>query len=151
MRATGSKDFWAGLMFIAFGLGFILVARDYSMGTAVRMGPSYFPTVLGGMLVVLGLAIGGRSFVSAGARLGHFALRPVILELLSVVLFAIALEPLGLVPATLILISVGAAGGSEFNWKEVAILYVVLIVFSVAAFYYGLGLPFQLWPRFLDG
>ena len=54
MKITNGKDFWAGLMFIAFGLGFMLVAGNYAMGNAVRMGPAYFPTVLGGMLAVLG-------------------------------------------------------------------------------------------------
>ncbi|MCL4801367.1 MAG: tripartite tricarboxylate transporter TctB family protein [Burkholderiales bacterium] len=149
MKVTRSKDFWAGLMFIAFGVGFILVARDYAIGSAVRMGPAYFPTVLGGLLTLLGLAIGGRAFVAAGAAVGRFALRPAILVVLSVVLFALALRPLGLVAATAILIFVGAFGGSEFRWWEVAVLYLVLIVFSVAAFYHGLGLPFQLWPAFV--
>jgi len=151
MRAARSKDFWAGLMFVAFGLGFIFVARDYSMGTAVRMGPSYFPSVLGGLLALLGAVIGARSFIVAGERVGRFALRPVVLVLVSVVLFAFALRPLGLVAATLILIFVGALGGPEYKWKEVAILYLVLITFSVAAFYYGLKLPFQLWPAFIAG
>ena len=64
MKITNGKDFWAGLMFIAFGLGFMLVARNYAMGNAVRMGPAYFPTVLGGLLAVLGGAIFFRSFVS---------------------------------------------------------------------------------------
>jgi hypothetical protein len=64
MKITNGKDFWAGLMFIAFGLGFMLVARNYAMGNAVRMGPAYFPTVLGGMLAVLGAAIFFRAFVS---------------------------------------------------------------------------------------
>jgi hypothetical protein len=64
MKITNGKDFWAGLMFIAFGLGFMLVARNYAMGNAVRMGPAYFPTVLGGILAVLGGVIFFRSFLS---------------------------------------------------------------------------------------
>jgi hypothetical protein len=64
MKITNGKDFWAGLMFIGFGLGFMLVARNYAMGNAVRMGPAYFPTVLGGILAVLGAVIFFRSFVS---------------------------------------------------------------------------------------
>jgi hypothetical protein len=64
MKITNGKDFWAGLMFMAFGLGFMIVATNYSMGTAVRMGPAYFPTVLGGMLAVLGAVIFFRAFVS---------------------------------------------------------------------------------------
>jgi len=64
MKITNGKDFWAGLMFIGFGLGFMIVANNYAMGTAVRMGPAYFPTVLGGMLAVLGAAVFFRAFVS---------------------------------------------------------------------------------------
>ena len=64
MKITNGKDFWAGVMFIAFGLGFMIVARNYAMGNAVRMGPAYFPTVLGGMLAVLGAAVLVRGFVS---------------------------------------------------------------------------------------
>ena len=68
MKITNGKDFWAGLMFIAFGLGFMFVAQNYAMGNAVRMGPAYFPTVLGGMLAVLGAAIFFRAFVSKVAH-----------------------------------------------------------------------------------
>jgi hypothetical protein len=64
MKITNGKDFWAGLMFIAFGLGFMFVAQNYAMGNAVRMGPAYFPTMLGGMLVMLGAAVLFRGFVS---------------------------------------------------------------------------------------
>lgn len=64
MKITNGKDFWAGVMFIAFGLGFMIVARNYAMGNAVRMGPAYFPTALGGILVVLGAVVFLRAFVS---------------------------------------------------------------------------------------
>jgi len=64
MKIRNQKDFWAGLMFLAFGLAFALVALNYQMGTAVRMGPAYFPTVLGGLMAVLGLIVFLRSFVS---------------------------------------------------------------------------------------
>jgi putative tricarboxylic transport membrane protein len=64
MKITNGRDFWAGVMFIAFGLGFMIVAQNYAMGNAVRMGPAYFPTVLGGMLAVLGAVVFFRAFVS---------------------------------------------------------------------------------------
>jgi hypothetical protein len=64
MKITNGKDFWAGMMFVGFGLAFMIVAQDYSMGTAVRMGPAYFPVVLGGILAVLGAVILFNGFVS---------------------------------------------------------------------------------------
>jgi hypothetical protein len=65
MKITNGKDFWAGVMFIAFGLAFMIIAMEnYAMGTSVRMGPAYFPTVLGGILAVLGGVVLFRAFVS---------------------------------------------------------------------------------------
>ena len=64
MHIKNGKDFWAGLMFIGFGLSFMLVSLNYPMGSAVRMGPAYFPTVLGGLLAVLGAMVFFRAFVS---------------------------------------------------------------------------------------
>lgn len=64
MKITNGKDFWAGLMFIAFGVAFMYVSQNYAMGTSVRMGPAYFPTVLGGLLAVLGAVVLFRAFVS---------------------------------------------------------------------------------------
>jgi len=64
MQIKNGKDFWAGLLFMGFAAAFFIIARNYNMGTALRMGPAYFPTVLGGMLFVLGLATTVRSFFS---------------------------------------------------------------------------------------
>ncbi|HQX25981.1 MAG: tripartite tricarboxylate transporter TctB family protein, partial [Xanthomonadales bacterium] len=68
MKIKSPQDFWAGLMFIVFGLFFLIVARDYQMGTAVRMGPGYFPTVLGGILAVLGAVVLLTSFTMSGPK-----------------------------------------------------------------------------------
>jgi hypothetical protein len=80
MQIKNGKDFWAGLMFIGFGLGFTLVAQNYPMGSAVRMGPAYFPTVLGGLLAVLGAMVLFRAFVSKFSEpLKVFTFRPLLL------------------------------------------------------------------------
>ena len=80
MQIKNGKDFWAGMMFIGFGLAFVLIARNYPMGSAVRMGPAYFPTVLGAMLAVLGAMVLFRAFVSKFAHpLKVLTLRPALL------------------------------------------------------------------------
>ena len=80
MQIKNGKDFWAGLMFLGFGLAFMAIALNYPMGSAVRMGPAYFPTVLGGLLVVLGGMVFFRAFVS---KFEHpvkvFTFRPLLL------------------------------------------------------------------------
>ena len=80
MRAKNGKDFWAGLMFAGFGLAFVLISFNYPMGSAVRMGPAYFPTVLGGVLIALGAAVFLRAFVSKFEHtLRVFPVRPLLL------------------------------------------------------------------------
>lgn len=150
MRIRAPKDFWSGLMFIAFGVGFMLVARNYAMGTSVRMGPAYFPTFLGGILALLGLAIFAKALAKDGPPVPRFVLRPMLLILLAVILFGVFLKPLGLVVSAAILIGVGAFGGQDFRSKEVLILYLVLVIFSVLVFVRGLGLPIPVCPAVAD-
>ncbi|OGA15830.1 MAG: hypothetical protein A3I63_09055 [Betaproteobacteria bacterium RIFCSPLOWO2_02_FULL_66_14] len=151
MKVKGPKEFWAGLMFIAFGLFFLFWAQiNYQMGSAVRMGPGYFPSVLGGLLAVLGALVLIDAFVEAGPKVPSFHFRPLIMILLSCLAFAYTLKPLGLVGATALLVYLGALGGHEFKFKEVTILYVVLVIFSVLVFVKGLTLPFPIWPAFME-
>ena len=146
MKIKAPRDFWAGLMFIGFGLAFALIAQNYQMGTSVRMGPAYFPTVLGGILAVIGLAILIESFALEGPKVAKFYFKPLVLLVAAIVLFGILLKPLGLVLASAVLVAVGAFGGVDFRWKEVVILIIVLAIFSVLVFVKGLGLPIPIWP-----
>ncbi len=151
MKIKSPKDFWAGLMFIAFGLFFLVVSQlNYQMGTAVRMGPAYFPTVLGGMLAVLGAIVLFDAFVLDGDKVAKFHFRPLLFVLASSLAFAYLLKPLGLVLASVALIFISAYGGHEFKWKEVGILTVVLVIFAVIVFVKGLTLPFPICPSFID-
>jgi len=146
MKIRNVKDFLAGLMFIAFGAAAVGLAQSYNMGTAARMGPGYFPTVLGGVLAAIGVLILMESFVVEGEGPKNISFRPLFMVLLSTVLFGVLLRPLGLVLALFALIVVSALGGHEFKWKEVIVLFVILAVGSVAVFVWGLQLQFPIWP-----
>lgn len=151
MKIKGPKEFWAGLMFMVFGVFFLVWSQlHYQMGTAVRMGPGYFPSVLGGILTVLGLLVLFDAFVEDGPKVPRFHLRPVIFILVSCLAFAYLLKPLGLMVAITALVIIGALGGHEFKWKEVIVLSVVMVVFSVLVFVKGLTLPFPIWPAFME-
>jgi hypothetical protein len=151
MKIKSPRDFWAGLMFIAFGLFFLVVAQIYyQMGTAVRMGPGYFPTVLGGILAVLGGIVLFGSFAMEGPPVAQFHFRPLLFILASSLAFAYLLKPLGLVLATAALIFISAYGGHEFKWKEVAWLTLALVIFSVVVFVKGLTLPFPICPSIIE-
>lgn len=140
------KDFYAGLLFIFFGAFAIVVARNYPMGTAGRMGAGYLPTLLGAILVVFGLILIPRAFWINGEKIQPWGLRPLIFVLGSVVIFALLVESLGLVVATLALILISSLGSWEFRLKEVFILYFILTALAVGIFVYGLRLPFKIWP-----
>ncbi len=147
-KIKSKKDFYAGLLFIILGLGFAIVANNYPMGTAVRMGPAYFPTILGYLLAFLGLIVFIESFVAADEPPTPTQLRGLLWILGSVVAFAILVGPLnaGLVPASLVIVLMAAYGGEEFRWRESIISSIIQTVAVVGIFYYGLGLPFRLFP-----
>ena len=150
MKIKSPKDFWAGLMFIAFGLFFLVVAGNYQMGSAVRMGPAYFPTVLGGLMAVLGGIVFFQSLVVDGEKVPQLSFKPIFYISLALVLFGYLLKPLGFILSLAVLVFVCAFGGHEFKTKEVTILTVVLIICSVLVFVKGLSLPFPLWPDFVS-
>jgi len=141
-----TRDFYCGLLFIFFGTCAILGVRHYPMGSANRMGPGYFPTTLGGILIIFGLISVVRAIWLTRSSLEPWGLRPLILVLGSVVTFASLINSLGLVVATLTLVVIGSLGGREFRLKEVAILYLLLAALAVGVFVYGLRLPFKVWP-----
>ena len=166
IKVKSQQDWWAGWMFVAFGVFFIVFAMGtpewvdklvgsrliagYQMGSSVRMGPAYFPVVLGGLLVFLGALVLLDSIVEEGEPVAQFHFRPLIWIGLSSLAFAYLLKPLGLILASVILVFISAYGGHEFKWKEVAVMSLVLAIFSVLVFVKGLSLPFPICPDFIE-
>jgi hypothetical protein len=144
------KDFWAGLIFTAAGLGFGILARNYEFGTTTRMGPGYFPIVLASLLVILGLATTIRAFVIAGPPVQGLALKAILLVLGPIVLFGIILRGAGLAAALLILVIVCAYASSRFRWPIAVALSVGLTAFALLVFVMGLGLPIPVIGRWLN-
>ena len=144
LEFRSNRDFWAGVMLIATGAASVIIARDYNFGTSLRMGPGYFPSVLGGALVLFGLYL-----VVAGLRRndkieGNWPFRALIVLPLSLVLFGVLMEHAGFIPALIVLIFGSAAAGTEFKLVEVLLLAIGLTAFCVALFIWGLGLPYPL-------
>lgn len=152
MHLRNPKDFWAGVMFAAVGFAFAIIVKvyEYPMGTASRMGPGYFPFVLGNLLGILGLLILLKSLVSDGAMVSKFAWRPIFWILGAVVVFGLSVKLIGLLLAIMVLVIISSLGGHEFKLKEQLIAGGILAAGSVAVFVYGLMLPFPIWPAFLS-
>jgi hypothetical protein len=146
IRTRNSKDLYAGLIFFLFGISSVLISRNYPMGTAARMGAGYFPSILGGILAIIGVGIAMRGLWFKVEAVRPFALRPLFLVLGAVLAFALLLESLGLVAATLALIVISCLGGREFRLREVVVLFLLLTALAVGVFVYGLGIPFKVWP-----
>jgi hypothetical protein len=146
LKIRSMKDFSAGLMFISIGALFGIGANQYPMGTAVRMGPAYFPSILGWGTVLLGLFVLVMSFVEADEKPTRTAWRPLILVVGSVCAFAALINTGGLITATVVQIILSALGGHDFRWKEAIISSVLMSVTVWLVFDKALGLPFKLFP-----
>jgi hypothetical protein len=143
-EVRNNKDVWAGIMLIGTGAAAIIIARNYAFGTALRMGPGYFPSVLGGLLCLFGLYL-----IAVGLRRkekieGNWSLRALIIVPLALVLFGLLMEHAGFIPALVVLTFGSALAGKEFKFIEVLLLAVGLTAFSVVLFIWGLGLPYPL-------
>jgi hypothetical protein len=149
-RALASEWIPPGLFFIALGAGALWVSRDYALGDLNRMGPGYFPRMLSLGLIGLGLLIARQGLPDpAGAKgLRSGFDRSFWLIPLSLVVFGLAVEPLGVVLGLALALAVAGAAHREARVVEVAISIVVLIALSVLIFVVALKLPLRLWPEF---
>lgn len=148
MHIRAPKDFWSGIMFLAFAAVALLAASDYAIGSARRMGPGYFPVVLGSVLGLLGIVLVIRSLMIKGEAVERVRFVAIIVIILGIVLFGITIQWLGVVVALIIVTVVSAFASRESRPLEVSALALVLTALSVGVFVYALRLPLPLWPTF---
>jgi hypothetical protein len=148
LRLHENQDLWAGVMLIAVGVAAVAIARSYPFGTALRMGPGYFPTVLGGVLTLFGLFFVARSLRSSERIEGGWSLRALIIIPVSLALFGVLMTFAGFVPALTVLIFGAALASSEFRALEALLLAIGLTAACAAIFVWGLGLPYPLLGQF---
>ena len=145
------KDFWAGILFIVLGGSAFIIALDYAMGTAGRMGPGYFPRALGLILAALGLILVLRALKLQGEPIAFPTMRPLLIVLGSVLLFGLTVNRIGLVLATILIVLTSSTASHEYRWKESIVAASCLAVFVVIAFVYGLKLQLPTWPPAMAG
>ncbi|HZY20621.1 MAG TPA: tripartite tricarboxylate transporter TctB family protein [Ramlibacter sp.] len=162
MRIKSQKDFFAGLMFCTVGAAFAFGATTYNIGEGARMGPGYFPLVLGILLAALGAFVMFESLVvetEDGEKIGPWAWKPLGFIIGANVLFGLLLgglprlgiPPMGLIVGIYGLTFVAALAGDEFKFSEVVVLATVLAIGSYLAFVVLLKLQFPVWPTFIAG
>ncbi len=150
MHIRHPKDFLTGVMFISFGAGAMALSSKLAIGTAAKMGPGFFPFVLGGFLAALGCVILMRGiFWAKGAHSWPVVqLKPVGIVLLSVVLFSYILHSLGLLLSTAALVILTSKASHEFRWKEALLNAAVLGAIVLVVFVYFLEFQLPVWPSF---
>ncbi len=160
MAIKSQKDFFSGVLFMAVGIAFAWGATNYTVGTGARMGPGYFPLLLGICMAVLGGVITFKALVVEtpdGDKIGSIAWKPLFFIIAANLIFGILLGGLpsiklpafGLIVGIFALTFVASMAGDEFKFKEVLILAIILCVLSYAAFILLLKLQFPVWPAFL--
>ena len=162
MKIKSQKDFFSGLMFSGVGIAFATGATTYNVGSGARMGPGYFPLMLGVVLTLLGLAIVLKALVvptADGEKIGPWAWRPLGFIIGANLAFgvllgglpSIGLPAMGMVAAIYALTIISSFAGETFDLKEVLVLATVLAVGSYVAFIWALKLQIQVWPTFITG
>ncbi|HNW00864.1 MAG TPA: tripartite tricarboxylate transporter TctB family protein [Burkholderiaceae bacterium] len=162
MNIKSQKDFFSGLMFMAVGIAFAWGATTYKVGDGARMGPGYFPLMLGVLLAILGAVITFKAMVvetEGGDRIGAWAWKPLFFIITANLVFgvllgglpSIKLPAMGLIVGIYALTFIAANAGEEFKFKEVLILATVLAIISYLAFIVLLKLQFPVWPAFITG
>ena len=140
-----NRGILSGLMFAGIGVLALTIARNYPMGSALRMGPGYFPNVLGGIMILFGIIMMAQGVLKPEKVGGAWSVRALAILPIATVIFGTLMEHLGFIPALLILIFLSALAGREFRLVEVALLAIGLTVGSWALFIWGLGLPYPLF------
>ena len=162
MYIKSQKDFFSGLMFIVIGVAFAWGATTYNVGEGARMGPGYFPLMLGVVLALIGAVVLFTSLVvevEGGDKIGRWAWRPLLFIIGANLLFGILLAGLpsiklpgmGLIAAIYGLVIVSSMADGHFHIRDVLILSTVLAVGSYIAFILILKLQIPVWPSFIAG
>jgi hypothetical protein len=151
LMIRSTRDFWTGAIYVFISLSAVLIARGYDMGSAVRMGPAYFPTLLGIILMFVGAVALVRSFIVPGTPIGDFAIKGLLLVVLSVFLFGFIVRDAGLIIALPLLVFISALASSQFRWVPTIALAAGLTVFCSLVFIKGLGVPLPLIGPWFGG
>jgi hypothetical protein len=152
LHIKSTQDFCTGCAFVAFGAATVVLAQDYPLGSAARMGPAYFPTALGLVLVIIGVLVLLKSLTSAdGGNIGRIDLWLLLRVLLSVAAFAVLLNPLGLVATAVVVVMLARWAGQEFRFGEALASAFALALGSYLLFVKALGQTMPVWPWFLGG
>jgi hypothetical protein len=141
-------DVWSGLLLVLFGAGGVWLALNLRLGTAISMGPGYFPLMIYCCIIALGLVIALRGLKTPGESFGWPLWRPLLVITAALLVFWLLVEPAGFVIASSALMLIAIKAQRHLNWFQAIIFTAISVLFTTLLFVIALKLPFPLWPSF---
>jgi putative tricarboxylic transport membrane protein len=144
-RVKSPQDFGAGLVFVLIGGAGIYFGADLTFGTSARMGPGYFPLLLSGLIILVGIIVGFKALAIEGPPVEAFQFRPILFITAAILLFGYLLDTVGLALTTVVLTLVAAGARRGARLTEALLLGGALALFAVLIFVYALSQPLPAW------
>lgn len=147
IKIKSGQDWATGLLFLAVGLLALWIGADYPMGSAQRPGTGVLPRILSWCLIGTGGLLCIKAALTEGERLTAWAWRPLIMVTLSTIAFARLVDPMGMVVAMVVSMTLCALGTRETRWFEFTLFSLIMLAIGVGLFIWLLGMPITIWPN----
>jgi hypothetical protein len=144
-KVKSPQDLGAGILFLLIGLAGILLGRELDFGTARSMGPGFFPTIISGLIMALGLIVGARGLTLDGPAIERVQLRPLLMIIAALAVFGFLIKVIGVILTAILMIVIAAYAQPRVNIVQTLIFAVCMTAFIVLVFVYGLNQPMPLW------
>ena len=145
LKVRSPQDLGSGILFLVIGAAGLYFGRDLSFGTARSMGPGYFPSVISGLIMLIGLIVGAKSFSIDGPAIERLQLRPILMLIIALAVFGFLIREIGVVLSSFLMMVVAAHARPRVNLIETLIFAAGMTAFVVLVFVYGLNQPMPLW------
>jgi Tripartite tricarboxylate transporter TctB family len=145
VRVKSPQDLGAGVVFVLIGVAGLYFGRELAFGTAARMGPGYFPTLLSILILAIGIIVGIRGLTAEGPPIEPVQLRPIAMIIAAILIFGVLIDVVGLALTALLLTVFAAYARREVKLTETILLGAGLAAFTVVVFVYLLGQPLSAW------
>ena len=145
LKVKSPQDFGAGVLFLLFGCAGLFLGRELDFGSARSMGPGYFPMLISGLIVLIGLIVVGRSLSVEGPAVERLQFRPILVLLVSLAVFSLLIREIGVVLTSILMMVVAAYARPKVALVETLVFAVCAAAFVALVFVFGLNQPMPLW------
>jgi hypothetical protein len=144
-KVKSPQDLGAGVLFLLIGLAGVILGSELEFGSARRMGPGFFPTIISGLIMAIGLIVAAKSLTIEGPAIERFQLRPLLMIVVALAVFGFLIKPIGVIPTAILMMVVAAYAQPRVKLVQTLIFAVCMTAFIVLVFVYGLNQPMPLW------